>query len=106
MKIENDTKFGFCRGCQKWHPRGELRSTNILIYGEGVDNIEDQIRLRLCEPCHAEQKKRWLSDNGKSLRWEPTLIEARHIRINPELAEKCDFIEFDESQEALLAAGG
>lgn len=104
MEINDTTKFGFCRGCQKWKPRESLVSTNIRIYGEGVDNIDDLIRLRLCPECHEEQRQRWLYDGDKSLEWEPTLVEARHIRVDREKAAQCDEVDFDDSEVALVVA--
>jgi len=76
-EINEDTKFGFCRGCQKWKLRDNLVSTNILIFGEGVDNIEDTIRLRLCkDECHPKYSAIWrlphhvLSLMIRRMRWK------------------------------------
>lgn len=99
MDIEDETRFGFCRGCNKWKPRDEMISSGITIYAEGADNVADRIQVRLCPACHSERLSQW-----EELRWDPTLIEARHIRGLASLAAQCDEIEYDGSYEDARAA--
>lgn len=105
MKIDDNVKFAVCQVCQKWKPREELKATNILVYGEGIDNIEQLFRFRLCPSCHEKQVSRWITgDDGRNIEWKNHLVEARHIRVNEEYANACDEIEFDDSQAAMIAA--
>jgi len=71
-------------------------ATNIRVYGEGIERIDDLIRLRLCPECHEREKRRWkTSEDGHSLEWEPTLRNEDEIRCNKELADKCDLIDYE-----------
>ena len=99
MKIENDTKFGHCEGCKKLTPRDEMNGANINVFGSEVYELEEVLRIRMCPVCF----KKFLED-VKKLKWQVTLHEARHIRIDKDLSAKCDEVEFDDSQEAILAA--
>lgn len=97
MEINNETKFGFCKGCEKWKPRDEMRGINANVFGTEVHGIEEVVRVRLCPECFREFLLKL-----KEYQWEGLLYEAREIATDEELARNCDEISSCESQSVML----
>ena len=94
--IEDNVKYGFCRGCNSWQRRDSLVATTIRFYGDGVDNLLRTFRVRLCQPCQEKYADLWTkNDRGESIEWTPRLYDAREIRASRELSALCPDIEYD-----------
>jgi hypothetical protein len=101
--MDGSVKYGQCQGCLKLVKRDDMKSTNIVNYGAGVDKIENMIRIRMCPTCHAEHIERCkVTNHGHSAEWGGVLLEARAIRVSRELSAQCPDIEFDDSETAIL----
>lgn len=58
--------YAECRMCGKMVKRGDMRAATITLFGKGVAEIEDKIKLRMCPDCWAAQVSHW-----KRCRWNP-----------------------------------
>jgi hypothetical protein len=101
VKKDYNKVYGFCRVCRKYVPRDDMISTNFVVYGEGIDEKEDKIRIRLCPSCHKKQFRLW-----KSIEWKGIKLKrACEIMIDERLASMCDDIDFDnQDQNAVFEA--
>ena len=89
--------YGFCRGCEKYVPRDDMISTNMTVYGKGVDEKEEIIRFRLCPSCHKKQMTKW-----KSIEWDYKIKHACEIMVSKYLSGQCDEIDFDDQDQSAM----
>lgn len=98
-RITDNTVFGFCRGCKKWKIKDDMVASTIKIFGKGVDNVASIIRLRLCPACYERESRGW-----RQLAWDYHILTAAKIRVDEKAALRCDDVDFDDSQSAVMAA--
>jgi len=95
--------YGLCRGCNKYVDRDSMVSTNFTVFGDGVDEKRDKIRFRLCPRCHDRQLIRWkTSPDGRIIEWRGEIKKAAEIRVNKNLSDQCDDIDFDDSDQVAM----
>lgn len=88
-KIDDKTLFGFCKLCNRWVPRDSMVSVHINVYGKGVKNVEEIIRLRICPECFEFEIDDW-----RKQAWDKKMYRAEEIRESRELSERCDLIKY------------
>jgi len=88
--VSANTKYGYCRGCEKWVPRDGMLSINVTVYNE--QNQEKRIPLRFCEKCHSEKE-----DEIESMRWDNVLHTEAEIQADVDLAERSE-LDFDPTK--------
>lgn len=85
----DNTKYGFCRGCQTWKKRDDMLSINVDVYDRFQN--KELIRIRMCPLCHSEFVKML-----KGRQWNNELVTEKEIKMDIEMASNSD-LEFDIS---------
>ena len=91
------TKYGLCRGCNRWVPRDCMLSINITVFDK--KNEESRILMRFCETCHANKEKEL-----RKSEWNNVLKTELEVMTTEELAANSEII-FDDSEAAMRRAG-